>query len=162
MVVNMAFYKGYWDEIGFVLFSFVECCLMSPWNCDGLYSNIEDQFFNVLVGYYILLLNMMLKEEHCQDPFQDNLAKLTIINTFANVGNFIARCRYHPSELPFRLRKQMEWGIEPWFGECKKGNRGMGRLRDLLLGTCCYHSKGFRVQGVGFRGQGRKKLKLCQ
>jgi len=132
--LNTAYYKGQWDEVGLIIFAYLDALKLSPWNATQFYDDWEDGAFNVLVGYYMTLTNMMLQDEQFGSPFQHNSAQITIQNDLTTCANFIVRYFHHPSDVPFMPRKTIEWNMEPHFGECKKQVRGMPRFKDLING----------------------------
>jgi len=130
----MAHYKGQWDEIGLIIFAFLDALKLSPWVAPRMYENWEDGAFNVLVGYYMTIANMMVKHEQFGDAFQHNSAQITIRNDLTTCANFIVRYYHQPDDIPFMPSKTIEWSMEPHFGECKKNVRGMCRFKDLING----------------------------
>ncbi len=135
-VVNMVHFKQQWDEIGHVLFAFVEALALSPWNAPAMYESVEDSYFNSLTAYYLLLCNvMLLQQKYGPKWIHHFVADLTLTNTFHDIGCYVSRCLFHPSDIPFMPDKTIEWCEEPHFGECKKPFRGMPRFKDMLLGT---------------------------
>jgi len=149
----MAHYKGQWDEIGLVIFAFLDALKLSPWVAPRMYENWEDAAFNVLVGYYMTLANMMIKDEQFGNSFQHNSAQITIRNDITTCANFIVRYFHQDDNIPFMPSKTIEWSMEPHFGDCKKHVRGMCRFKDLINGReGQHHFVIFYIQFIAWMG----------
>ena len=103
----------------------------------------KDMFFNSMCGYYWALVEIMeLQKLYGKTLWEDHFIPLvTLQNAFANVGNLAARALAQPPDVPLRASRQMEFPIEPTFGEVKKDMRGMSKYKDIFLGAhslCLY------------------------
>ena len=134
-VLNMAYYKDQWDSIGLKVWAWIQALISSAWTAKNLHTNIEDAFFNIMTAYYLILINMCLCDDNFGSPFSNNLPQVTIQNSLGNIGNFAERCVHWDARVAFLPWCQIEWPVETHFSECKKGTRGMGRLRDLIHGA---------------------------
>ena len=137
-VLNPAHLLQEWDAFGILFFQYIESLALSPWLCDRLYDNLEDSFFNVMTAYYFLQLNIMnLQKDYGDEWFRHTLPRVTLQNTFADCGHFVARALYYPRDIPFILRKQLEWTCETHFSDVKKYFRGMPKYKDMIIGETC-------------------------
>ena len=97
----------------------------------------KDMFFNSMCGYYWALVEVMeLQKVYGVTSWEAHFLPLvTLQNAFCNVGNLTARAVAQPPGCPLRLSRQMEFPIEPTFGEVKKDMRGMSKYKDIFLGA---------------------------
>ena len=145
--MNPSHFKGeYWDEFGVVVFGYVSGLVLSPWNADVMYRNdevkgpnVEEMFVNVMCGYYILFINiMLLEEEYGEEWEKHSLPLVTLQNTFADCGCFVVRATQIPPNLPFMNANTIEYGQELHFSTVKgliPNPRGMPKCKDMIVGA---------------------------
>ena len=138
----MRYCKNQFDEIGTVVYFYVMCLVLGPWNASDMYAGSpEDMFFNLMVAYYLVLENVMLLQEVFGDEWIKHSHPLqTFLNTLTIIGLLIARLLSYPKDVPFRACKQREFAEELHFSEVKKNGRGMAKLMDLIRGTSFFQS----------------------
>jgi len=142
-MANPAHFKGEWDEPGVLMVHFTVALILSPFNAWSMYIEVEEAFYNVMTGYYLVIINIMeLEEEWGKDWWQHYQHEISLGNLLSNAGNFVVRAIYWCKKMPFNPDKTRELKQEQHYGrikEAKLGSNCAPSHADLIVGTSLVH-----------------------